>query len=42
MNRHRRMFQIREDNMQLATSDGLRDMIGIKTSETTPPESAIV
>jgi len=30
MNRHRWMFRIRENDLQLAASDGFRDVIGIK------------
>ena len=38
MNRHRWMFEIREDDLQLAASDGFRDVIGIKTSQAAPPD----
>jgi hypothetical protein len=32
MNRQRWMLRIRKDDLQLAASDGFRDVIGIKTS----------
>ena len=38
MNRHRWMFEIREDDLQLAASDGFRDVIGIKTRQAAPPD----
>ena len=38
MNRYRWMLRIREDDLQLAASDGFRDVIRVKTSQAAPPD----